>query len=236
MHHSLENELDRNLLIKEFGSGLNNLTSINFEYKRLLGREADFNIRKAGFAFIFDTFCRQDWKPPISKIHPQAFQECSNLTELNLYLNQLKCIEANTFQGLAKLENLCLGCNSLILIDPMAFQNLTKLKELKLHGNKLEKINSSWFEDLVNLEILTLHENSISRIDSKCFKSFNVPSNKIKTLTLFANRWPYKSFIRDNYIINEPVLYLSWERNLIEKNLKYEVDFEKFLNQFGTQR
>ncbi|GFO46230.1 variable lymphocyte receptor a [Plakobranchus ocellatus] len=111
----------------------------------------------------------------ITKIPPEIFSKMKNLTQINLYRNEIKGIERGGFKGLMKLRALILGANLIRHIPKNIFNEavLPQLEYLSLESNKLERIENETFCNLTRLTSLKLNNNSISYISQEGFKGLS---------------------------------------------------------------
>ncbi|RZF42392.1 hypothetical protein LSTR_LSTR004200 [Laodelphax striatellus] len=101
------------------------------------------------------------------------WEDCSNLTDLDLSFNQVPAIEENTFRHLDKLKKLILSNNHIMSISEGAFTHTPELIVLDLNYNKIswtfEDDNNSAFVGLKKLRKLNLAGNMITTIHQNAF-------------------------------------------------------------------
>lgn len=131
-----------------------------------------------------------------------------NLTDLQLAVNQLTKLPANSFEGCPNLETLNLSDNFLVTIDEEAFNHLSQLKTLKLSGNQAISVSVHTFDKLVHLEQLVL-----SKCYCKNLKDLHLNGLiKLKTINLCHNR--IDSLASDSFagLLNLHSIDLSYNR------------------------
>ncbi|XP_074863948.1 relaxin receptor 1-like [Carettochelys insculpta] len=88
----------------------------------------------------------------------------SNVTKLDLKMNQIHSLLDNQFIRYKHLEKLLLQHNKIQSIPPYAFAGLSKLKMLFLSHNEITELKPRVFQDLYQLEWLILDNNKINKI------------------------------------------------------------------------
>lgn len=247
--------LDRNFLIKRYGSKLSEQTFMKLNRLDLITnpnlkeiptevlKEVDLEkLNKSlplglqSFLCNFfkvdsiDEFNKERLQPkieePITEIDSETFRGLSQLNNIKFSYNHIKRLDGNLFEGL-NFKVLDLNHCQIVEIDVCAFQGLSSLTKLSLEKNKLTSLDSNLFNGLVNLELLYLHENMISRINSKCFSDLK----KIKFISLCQNEVSFKSFACENFMDT------YWDAKDFQKNLicsyTFIADFDEFILQFS---
>ncbi|CAK1546169.1 unnamed protein product [Leptosia nina] len=144
----------------------------------------------------------------LKRIPQESFSQLHNIETLDLQLNEINEIHANTFQNL-KLNKINLKGNKIENISENAFhyleetltelditenflyifplkplENLRKLSSLRLAWNKIESIPNNLNVTIERLYSLDLSSNVLTRIEKNWLNC--VPN--IKTLTVFSNQ------------------------------------------------
>ncbi|KAG6441483.1 hypothetical protein O3G_MSEX001852 [Manduca sexta] len=144
----------------------------------------------------------------LSKIPHESIIELYNIESLDLQLNDIKDIQANTFGNL-KLKKLNLKGNKIANISENAFYNLeeslveldmtenflsifplqslgklNKLSNLRLSWNKINLIPDDINATILNLVALDLNSNYFTSIGKNWFRSMP----QLKTLTFYSNQ------------------------------------------------
>ncbi|XP_061550918.1 carboxypeptidase N subunit 2 [Phycodurus eques] len=131
---------------------------------------------------------------PLRSIHSQAFQNLSeleeleisgnpwlehlflgtfskqeNLTKLQLNYNRFQTVLPGMFNSLKHLETLQVKANIISDLPTFLFQNLQNLHVLDFSLNRIQNIERETFSGLTGLEILQMSNNHISNISSDTF-------------------------------------------------------------------
>ena len=110
------------------------------------------------------------------------------LRSLDLSVNMIEWLDAESFYDLAKLKELFLTMNNIQRIDSDAFYDLADLKSIDLSYNLLKSVQTSWFRNQRSLLHLYLSHNFIRRLESGCFsqltelRSLGLNSNYIESI------------------------------------------------------
>ena len=118
--------------------------------------------------------------------------DIKKVTDLQLYLNQLKEIPGDAFTGLDQLKILSLRINKFDTIPTNAFASLNNLEKLDLAANQISTIPTKAFAGLDNLKRLDIGINPISTISTNAFVGLNnlivliLASNQISTISAEA--------------------------------------------------
>lgn len=117
-------------------------------------------------------------------IHPDLFQQLTNLRTLNLWGNQLTELSAKIFRNLLQLENLSLGYNRLTRLDKPTFNSLKALRALHVDNNDIKYIESGFFDLFPLLTNVKFEKNSCADFNLEAFKS------KLDLLNLLTKCFP----------------------------------------------
>ena len=116
----------------------------------------------------------------IETIESGAFQDCGNVTELDLVDVPLKHIKSFAFSGLTSLEKLSIrdiGTYMVETIEPFAFYGMTSVTEIDFNSCFMTVISTNTYTGLPALEILYLSENHL--VETIEVQAFNdLPSLK----------------------------------------------------------
>lgn len=121
----------------------------------------------------------------LHEINVDAFQQLSNLIELDLSQNDLTTLPTPALVNTPILRKLSLANNKIRAIKNEPFGKLNQLQSIDLSGNGIEFIDSNSFVGIRNLKHLYLHENKLRSIDGKTMQ--DLPS--VLELTLQHNPW-----------------------------------------------
>jgi Leucine-rich repeat (LRR) protein len=122
------------------------------------------------------------------EVKKSNFEGASNLMELDLGLNKLTKLEAETFVRAPRLQKVKLDQNRLKEIDEKAFQGLSNLKSLNLGTNNIKVIHKNTFKWNPNLEEIRLTNNAIETLPKELFfsnyniKVIDFSQNKIRSM------------------------------------------------------
>ncbi|KAI6225910.1 hypothetical protein M3Y95_00746800 [Aphelenchoides besseyi] len=125
------------------------------------------------------TGCNIKW------LNASSFSTLQELQELDMRVNLIEVIEANSFVGLSKLQRLTLAGNFLreFEVRSDSWNGLNHLEELDLGWNELRKLNSRAFDSDLrsNLRLLSLRSNEkLTEIEPNAFDGLV----KLETLNL----------------------------------------------------
>lgn len=170
----------------------------------------------------------------IEEIHPNAFQDLTNLETLYLSRNKLTRIDENIFKGLSNLYLLIVNNNEINEIDEFAFSDLSNLGRLDLSHNMIEQLGSNVFRNLTKLQFLTLHNNQLFSIDSKTFKY--VRPKLILLVSLFNNSFSTEcsSYCCEKLVLRNRIFAISMNAHqvFVLSKMPFLSDWEKFKDQF----
>jgi Leucine-rich repeat (LRR) protein len=173
---------------------------------------------------------------------PMFVQNCTNLRELNLYLNVITTLREKSFIMLEKLETLNLEANTMSEIDPSAFEGLISLITLDLNSNQLKVLHEDTFSHTPRLENLKMQHNSIEALTKETLSHLS----NLKTLDLSANRIQHMNFdslqslinldLSHNFITQLPDMIFAKLLNVEKINLSYNRLSVLRLSAFGDKR
>ncbi|OQR76015.1 insulin growth factor-binding protein complex acid labile subunit-like [Tropilaelaps mercedesae] len=106
----------------------------------------------------------------LSSVPIDALRPVSDLALLDLGLNDISELTAETFLPLRTLEELRLDGCKLQTIQPGAFRALGSLRVLKLQDNQLGDTPSVSFSDIPRLEEIDIGQNPISHLRDRAFQ------------------------------------------------------------------
>ena len=127
----------------------------------------------------------------IKKLDFQASFEytLTNLTKLDLHMNEIKSITSHFFTKFPNLNQLDLSFNKLQSLKNTFFTYLNTLKVLNLSSNLILTIENNSFSNLASLEYLNLRNNLVYDLSGKLFKNLyylselNIGKNKIESIS-----------------------------------------------------
>ena len=123
-------------------------------------------------------------------VEASAFQNCTNLEELNFIQNNISSISPDAFLGLHKLIKLNVVFSDLAVVLKDWFKDLGNLEELVLSVNQLQEVPDNCFDTLIKLKTLDLSENKIEIIRWNNFQmneqleKINLEYNEIKDIQM----------------------------------------------------
>lgn len=100
----------------------------------------------------------------LQKIEKENFNGLYEMTDLNLWKNQLRQIDENTFDHCNGLLGLYLSNNHLTKIYPLTFLKLANLAVLHLNNNEIKSLPLMIFYRNMNIKELHLQNNRIAQI------------------------------------------------------------------------
>lgn len=183
--------------------------SFNFSLTSLKMKAMKYNL-----AALINTSCTiptlsklQLRKNGIKSVGSDMFHLCTNITELDLALNKMDQIHADSFRSLrglqilrlnrcqlpsvpvavmnlTTLEKLDLSYNNITSLGCGDFAKLTKLRELSLYNNLISSLKDCVFKDLIRLKVLRLQTNQMTTLNG-AFKTY-LP--KLEVLKLNGNK------------------------------------------------
>lgn len=107
----------------------------------------------------------------ISKIESGSFEQCSNMTLLDLSFNRITNIPRTTFDSLSYATVFDLSHNLLTNLSQVPLLNMTGLKILNVSYNELAIIPRNSFPKLYELHTVDLSHNNISDIWNSVFQT-----------------------------------------------------------------
>ena len=215
--------------------GLNNFTGINGTH---LSGMTDEDVRyvygAAGSntpnipSIICDTFKNTQKIEILARgvqiIDEDSFQNCKNLTHLDLKNNKIRQFHKNAFKENQKLNQLLLWFNEITELPEDPFSNLQKLVRLDFESNKITKLPENIFNPLTGLDVLYLEKNSIEVLPTNIFSS-------LKNMTTF---WIYGNKLKivhaDSFGLLPKLIFVQMYSNQIDA-----ID-ERFINNTGINR
>ena len=118
----------------------------------------------------------------ISTIHKEAFANCSNIKDLNLFKNKIYQVP-DAIKMIHSLNTVDIGGNKIQAVEEDSLASLPNLIGLKLDHNKIRAIDKNAFSRLSNLQILNLGGNRIGEIERGSFNQ----NKKLQAIRLDAN-------------------------------------------------
>ncbi len=112
--------------------------------------------------------------------NPEKFENCQEITELVLELEDFTGISSNTFSDCKKLESATINVESLTELPDGLYKSQGNLQYLELTGKDL-KLRVSSFEGLTSLSELELRPMKLNHVEENFFQSL-----KIKKLHFFG--------------------------------------------------
>lgn len=173
----------------------------------------------------------------IDVIDVDAFQWCTEVTDISLNQNMIFELSENTFQFNGKLEWLTLNCNLLTFIPKQLFAPLKNLKALDISGNPLETITpvlQSNFNSLIELYFAEIGlygfdpervKKSLPALTLIGFSYNNLSCRKYEQLrTFFKNvgvevhNYSYSCYPSSTICVDDPTeIYVAAQLNRIEE-------------------
>ena len=103
-----------------------------------------------------------------------VFQDCAQLTTVNLTNTQVKIIKPSTFQGCIELKNVSFP-NKLLSIGEDAFNNAKKLEILDLSNTNINTFGNNSFQDTTMLKTIDLpNKDTLTVIGSGAFLNSSI--------------------------------------------------------------
>jgi len=157
-------------------------------------------------------------------IDEDSFQNCKNLTHLNLYNNKIRQFHKNAFKENPELNQLLLWFNEITELPEDPFTNLQKLVRLDFESNNITVLPENIFNPLTGLDVLYLEKNLIEILPTNIFSS-------LKNMTTF---WIYSNKLKivhaDSFGLLPKLKTVQMYSNQIDA-----ID-EKFINNTGINR
>lgn len=111
------------------------------------------------------------WGSNIDLITPRSFAGCTQLENLNLFVNNIENIPPNTFANNPLLSYLELGGNRLQSFTNQSFEG-SAIEFLDLANNLISEFDPNWFAPInATLRTLDLLSNQISSLPADAFRS-----------------------------------------------------------------
>ncbi|KAI8126994.1 hypothetical protein FF38_08671 [Lucilia cuprina] len=107
----------------------------------------------------------------LETIQPKAFENCVNITTLDLSFNKLKNFSKNVFDETTFATNFQLSHNFLTSLAQIPLQNMTGLKVLNASHNNITQIPKNSFPKLYELHTIDVSHNNISTIFNAVFQN-----------------------------------------------------------------
>ncbi|XP_067004524.2 protein artichoke [Anabrus simplex] len=107
----------------------------------------------------------------IEKIESGAFEECSNITLLDLSFNKLKNIPRSAFDSITYATEFNLAYNQFTNLSQIPLHNMTGLKIFNVSFNQMSIIPRNSFPKLYELHTVDLSHNNISEIWNSVFQT-----------------------------------------------------------------
>ncbi|EEZ99880.1 leucine-rich repeat-containing protein 15 [Tribolium castaneum] len=122
----------------------------------------------------------------LQKLTKSHFHNCQNLEEVSIvgiYKNSSTSIEKGAFEDLTNLKNLNLANLEIPHLTHNFFKNLNSLTHLSVRKCGIEKLESGVFDDLKNIEEIAIFFNKFTTLPENLFKN----NGKAKRVVLFSN-------------------------------------------------
>lgn len=116
------------------------------------------------------------------------------LRSLNLENNNIEIVEKNWFHDLIALELLNIAQNEIMELGGEVFKYIKNLRVLRLMGNKLEKLDQEIFTGVTKLEVMYLQFNRLSDIKPGTFSNLK----NLRELCLIANSCINEQFVNSS--------------------------------------
>lgn len=113
----------------------------------------------------------------ITELRDFAFENATNLSDVNFSRNKIEEIAYDAFYGLSSLKILGLDSNRISNLETGIFSALSSLEAIYLQKNELRTLKNGIFEGVDNLKEIDLSENKISSIGLNVFMSLNQLTN-----------------------------------------------------------
>lgn len=101
----------------------------------------------------------------IEIVEDYAFNNCTNVTDINLEKNNIHQIGVGSFSNTKQLTKLHILGGSMDHIDVDLFSNLGELKQLMFSANGLRELPVGAMKNLKNLELLYIYSNNLDDLD-----------------------------------------------------------------------
>lgn len=172
----------------------------------------------------------------LSFVHPDAFKNLMKLEDLDLSscnLNQ-SSLDSNAFQNLSQLTNLNLARNKFTELNPHWFNSLINLKSLDLSDNHLTSVEENTFGNLRLLNILILKRNNLTTLEENVFQGMEslkrlfLTENQLETIHPEAMKplvhLELIDLAKNNLRFNEGLVSPldGWRQSPLKYNLKLE--------------
>ncbi|XP_063228922.1 chaoptin [Bacillus rossius redtenbacheri] len=124
----------------------------------------------------------------ISKIEPGAFENCANITVLDLSHNKLQALPRTAFDSSTYATELLLSHNQFTDLSQVPLHNMTGLKILNASHNAIETIPRNTFPKLYELHTIDLSHNRLREVWNGVFqtlfslRSLNMSHNSLQAV------------------------------------------------------
>jgi len=142
-------------------------------------------------------------------IDEDSFQNCKNLTHLDLKNNKIRQFHKNAFKENPELNQLLLWFNEIAELPEDPFTNLQKLVRLDFELNKITKLPENIFNPLTGLHVLYLERNLIEELPINAFSGmqnmsiFVIHNNKLKIV--HADSFGNLPMLKEVYMYNNQI-------------------------------
>lgn len=121
----------------------------------------------------------------LGRVARDAFQQLTNLVELDLSWNLLTAVPSASLKGVPHLRRLQLSGNPIAQLENASFSGLQHLTSLHLSRCQLRSIEPGALDGLPALEFLLLDHNRLSTLPAQAVS----PLPRLSTLHLQGNPW-----------------------------------------------
>lgn len=145
----------------------------------------------------------------ISSLHEKSFSENSNLWELQISNNLITDIPEDFFANQRRLNFLLMHNNLISDFSDDTFKTLTNLRELRIDFNQLSRLKHSWFLTLGNLQTLGISGNPIDELPT------NILSQLRNLIIFFAGSMNLKVISSESFGLMPNLQVLHFQGNQI---------------------